>query len=192
MSKQDPEKQKAAEAKQKEAEAKKLEAQKAAEKAKAEAEKAAKKAKEEAEKAAAKAAKEAEKAAEKAKKEAEKAEAKAKREAERAEAKAKREAEKEARKGQPRPPKPWQDLPHGHEQQAPREGSVLHKTLEFMAKNKGATLQEIQDLIGEKHNARRLLTWAHRERGYGFVMIKERITPLAPNLRVEKPKTETA
>lgn len=188
----------------KEAEAKKAaeqkakEAQVAAEKAKKEAEKIAAQKAKEAEKAAAKAKADAEKAQKaadrekaKAAKEAEKAEAKAAREKEREEKRKAKEAEREARKNQPRQPKPWVDLPAGGKQQAPREGSVLHRCLELIEKNKGATLEEMQALIGEKHQIRRLLAWGHRERGYGFVMVNGKIKALAPNLVIPTPKAAT-
>ncbi len=103
---------------------------------------------------------------------------------------ASKEAEKAARKSAPRVPKvkPWEDLQAGAEQQAPREGSALHTALELIKTHKGATLEEIQAAIGDKHIARRLLTWANRERGYGFVMTKnsQKIQALAPNLRQPK------
>ena len=210
MSDKKTEKQKEAEAKKaaaekQAAEAKKAaekvaaEKQKAAEKAAAEAKRAAEKATKDAEREKEKAAKEAEKAkvkaakdAERAAKEAEKEAAKATREAERAAKKAAKEAEREARKNQPRVPrvKPWEDMQPGGKQRPPREGSVFYKTLELMKSNKGATLEDIQATIGDKHVARRLLTWAHRECGYGFVMspTTKKITALAPNVIQPAPK----
>ena len=200
MSKQD-EKQAAAAAK---AEAAKLEAEKAkvaaakaAEKAKAEAAKEAEKAAKAAEKAkldAAKAAEKAklvaEKAAEKAKAEAAKEAEKAAKAAEREKLKAEKAAAKEARKGQPRAPKPWEDLEPGAQQKMPREGSVAYKTLELRKATKGATIEDIQNTIGEKHTARTLINWMHRELGFGFVMTKttQKINSLAPNIKVPTPK----
>lgn len=166
-------------------------AEKAKEKAAKDAEKAAAKAKADADAEAKKAAKAAEKAAEVAAKEAAKAEKIKEREA----IKAQRAADREARKNQPRQPKAWEDLPAGGMQQAPREGSVLHTVLECIHKNKGATEAELQAVLPAKHEVRRLLRWANRERGYGFVMTKStgKIQALAPNLKVVAPKaTATA
>lgn len=177
----------AAEAKAK-ADKAKAEADKLIAKNKADADKAAAKAVEDAKKLAAKAEKDAAKAKEKADEQAKKDAEKAQKAAERDAKKAQKAAEREARKSEPRPPKPWEDLPAGAEQQAPREPSVLHTVLEMIAKNKGATLDELQAAVGEKHPIRALLRWANRERGYGFVMTKstQKIMALAPNLRVAK------
>lgn len=197
----------AADAKKVEADKKAAEATKKAAEAKASAEKIAAKAKQEAEKAKAKADADAVKAKEKAAADAvklkEKAAAdalkaseKAAKEAEKVAKKAAKDAEREARKNAPKVPKvkPWEDLQAGAEQQAPREGSALHTALELIRTHKGATLPEIQAAIGEKHIAHRLLAWANRERGYGFVMAKttQKIQALAPNLRVPKVAAQPA
>lgn len=180
----------AADAKKKADDAK-VAADKAAAKAKADADKAKAKAEDTAKKVKEKADKDAAKAKEKAAATAQKEAVKVAKEKEREATKAAKAAEREARKNAPRVPKvkPWEDLPAGAEQQAPREGSVLYTTLELIKTNRGATLDEIQAAVGDKHPVRRLLTWANRERGYGFVMTKntQKIQAIAPNLRMPKP-----
>lgn len=181
---------------QKAADKARLDAQKAADKAKADAEKVAAKAKADAEKIAAKAKSDAEKASLKAAKDAAAESAKALKAKERADKQAAKAAEREAKKNAPRVPKikPWEDLQAGAKQQAPREGSVGWKLLELIKKNKGATLDEIQTELGgptSNHQARTLISWLNKERGYGFIMTKTtgRVMALAPNLIVEVKKT---
>lgn len=76
--------------------------------------------------------------------------------------------EKPKKVREPRKPREWEDLPEGKEQQMPRPASVLDKTLNLIKEKRGATLEEIQAVIGEKHDAMRLLRWANKERGFGF------------------------
>lgn len=111
-------------------------------------------------------------------------------------AKAKKEAaakKEPAEKKDPKPrTKPWEDMKAGKVQQAPREGSVLDKTLKLIDKRKnGATLEEIQSEIGDKHSAARLLRWAHVERGYGFTKDdKGRVSYSAPNVKAPAKKKD--
>lgn len=69
-------------------------------------------------------------------------------------------------------PSEFQDMPLNAELLAsvkePRPGSVLALTLDLIAKQNGATLEEIQEIIGPKHNALKLLQWANENKGYGW------------------------
>lgn len=87
---------------------------------------------------------------------------------------------------EPRQPKEWEDLPEGKEQQLPRPGSVLAITLDLIKEKRGATLEEIQTAIGEKHVAMRLLRWANKERGFGFTKTASsgKIQVQASNIKV--------
>ena len=87
----------------------------------------------------------------------------------------------------PRAPAEWSDLPEGEHQQEPRPDSVASKTLLLIDANQGATLDEIQAEIGEKHSARRLLTWMNKERGYGFTMTDGKILYQANNVTIPVP-----
>lgn len=64
--------------------------------------------------------------------------------------------------------KVFRDMEPGEIQKTPKDGSVLHKTIELCRKLDGATLEEIQVEIGEKHDALKLLLWANEERGWGW------------------------
>lgn len=66
----------------------------------------------------------------------------------------------------------FQDMPLNAEllssSKEPRPGSVMAITLDLIAKNDGATLEEIAEAIGPKHNALKLLQWMNENRGYGW------------------------
>jgi hypothetical protein len=78
--------------------------------------------------------------------------------------------------GEPKPPREkrvrvqeFQDMePSGADIKEPRPGSVLAITLDLMKTNGGATLEEINAAIGPKHDALKLLIWAHENKGYGW------------------------
>lgn len=76
---------------------------------------------------------------------------------------------KEPREPKARPPREFHDMePTGADIKEPRPGSVLALTLDTIKEKGGATLDEIQAVIGPKHDALKLLQWANENRGYGW------------------------
>src|SRR5690348_11358409 len=69
---------------------------------------------------------------------------------------------REPRAPRQRAPREFQDMePTGMDIKEPRPGSVLAITLELIKAQDGATLEEIQNAIGPKHDALKLLQWAN-------------------------------
>lgn len=77
--------------------------------------------------------------------------------------------ERKPREQKPRAPRDFQDMePRDYVKADPRPGSVLAMTLDLIRTNGGATLDEINAVIGPKHDALKLMQWANENKGYGW------------------------
>lgn len=82
-------------------------------------------------------------------------------------------------------PKVFQDMPPGPKLGNLRPGSVMTATLDLIAAKQqagevGATMEEIQETIGSKHDALSLLRFMNSGKGYGFAMEGGRIKVVLP------------